>query len=134
MSRCFDEAALAARRRWSGKRPSERTGPIQAMQREDPVSKLAIINSPRQPAVETPQPFNILTELSKYRRLLTVKEVAAVLGSSECTIYRWSRRHQIPNVMICGARMYDPSALALWLEKKEPQLVIAARHFEQKAA
>jgi hypothetical protein len=29
--------------------------------------------------------------------------------------------------MINGSRMFDPSTIAMWLIKKEPQLVVAAR-------
>jgi hypothetical protein len=32
-----------------------------------------------------------------------------------------------------GPRMFDPSTLLLWLTKKEPQLLTAARYFEKKA-
>jgi len=35
--------------------------------------------------------------------------------------------------MIGGSRMFDPSTLALWLIRKEPQLAVAARQFQQAA-
>jgi predicted DNA-binding transcriptional regulator AlpA len=99
-----------------------------------PVSKLEIINFHEQLAEEFPQPFNILNELSGYHRLLSVKEVAAIFGRSESSIYRWARKRQMPSLMNCGARQFDPSTLVLWLQKKEPQLLVAARYFNQKAA
>jgi hypothetical protein len=44
-----------------------------------------------------------------------------------------AQKRLIPSFMFGGSRCFDPSELALWLIKKEPQLAVAARHF-QKAA
>ena len=77
-----------------------------------------------------PQMFNILLALESVKRLLTVREVAELLGKSQFSIYRMAQKHQIPCLMIGGTRCFDPSALALWLSKKEPSLAVAARRLK----
>ena len=47
------------------------------------------------------------------------------------TAYRMAQRHQIPSFLFGGSRCFDPSELALWLIKKEPQLAAAAHHFQK---
>ena len=74
-----------------------------------------------------PAPFNIIAALAAARGLLTVKQVAGFLDKSEITIYRMAQKRQIPNLLIGGSRLFDPSTLILWLVKKEPQLAVAAR-------
>jgi excisionase family DNA binding protein len=71
--------------------------------------------------------FNILLELESVRHEMTVREVARLLGRSECTIYRMVHRDQIPHFWIAGSLTFDPSVLAAWLSKKHPQLASAAR-------
>ncbi len=74
--------------------------------------------------------FNILLALESARGLLTVREVAGLLGKSQFSIYRMAQKRQIPCLMIGGTRSFDPSALALWLSKKEPLLATAARRLK----
>jgi excisionase family DNA binding protein len=78
-------------------------------------------------------PFNILIALQGFRGAISVDQVADLLDKSIFTIYRMARKKQIPSLMIGGSRMFDPSTLALWLIKKEPQLAVAARQFKQAA-
>jgi excisionase family DNA binding protein len=78
-------------------------------------------------------PYNILTALYSLTGLLVVEEVAEMFGKSPDTVYRMAQKRQIPSFMFGGSRCFDPSELALWLIKKEPQLAVAARYF-QKAA
>ena len=78
-------------------------------------------------------PFNILNALYALTGVLSVEEVAEMFGKSRYTIYRMAQKRQIPNFMFGGSRCFDPSELALWLIKKDPQLAVAARYF-QKAA
>ncbi|WP_348262661.1 helix-turn-helix domain-containing protein [Telmatobacter sp. DSM 110680] len=78
-------------------------------------------------------PFNILIALYSLTGLLSAEEVAEMFGKSPFTIYRMAQKREIPSFMFGGSRCFDPSELALWLIKKEPQLAVAARHF-QKAA
>ena len=64
-----------------------------------------------------PEMFNILLALESARGLLTVREVAELLGRSQFSIYRMAQKRQIPSMMIGGSRCFDPSVLALWLSK-----------------
>lgn len=79
------------------------------------------------------EPFNIINVLSAVRRLLTVDEIAELLGKSPSTIDRMVRKKQIPAVMISGSWRFDPSTIILWLIKKEPQLAVAARILRKAA-
>lgn len=74
-------------------------------------------------------PFNSLTALYSLTGLLDVEEVAELFGKSLGTVYRMAER-QIPSFMFGGSRCFDPSELALWLIKKDPQLAVAARYFQ----
>lgn len=78
-------------------------------------------------------PFNILAALYSLTGLLSVEEVAEMFGKSPCTIYRMAQKRQIPSFVFGGSRCFDPSELALWLIKKDPQLAAAARYFQQAA-
>jgi excisionase family DNA binding protein len=84
--------------------------------------------------VQEQKPFNILNALSSYQRLITVEELAELLGRSKFTIYRMARTKQIPSLPVGGSRKFDPSRIAMWLTKKDPQLAIAARWQLNKAA
>ena len=75
-------------------------------------------------------PYNILSELASIGRLLTVDEVADILGLSKYTVYRMAQKRQIPNLMLGGSRKFDPSTLIVWLTKKEPLLAVAARQLK----
>jgi excisionase family DNA binding protein len=79
------------------------------------------------------QPFNIIAKLESIDRLLTVDEVAGLLGLSKFTIYRMAQKRQIPCLMLGGTRKFDPSTLIVWLCKKEPQLAVAARQLKLTA-
>jgi excisionase family DNA binding protein len=82
------------------------------------------------PRPDAPEMFNILLALESARGLLTVREVAELLGKSPFTIYRMAEKRQIPSLMIGGSRCFDPSVLAMWLSKKEPSLATAARRLK----
>jgi excisionase family DNA binding protein len=92
-----------------------------------PVSR-AESSSDSQP--DAPAMFNILLALESARGLLTVREVAELLGRSTFSIYRLAEKRQIPSLLIGGSRLFDPSVLALWLSKKEPSLATAARRLK----
>ena len=79
---------------------------------------------------QAPEMFNILLALESARGLLTVRDVAALLGRSSWSVYRMAEQRKIPSLMIGGSRCFDPSVLALWLSKKEPTLAAAARRFK----
>ena len=82
----------------------------------------------------TPTPFNLIARLHSVSRLMTVAEVAEILGKEPCTIYRIAQKKQIPSLMIGGSRSFDPSTLIIWASKKEPQLMVAARQLNLIAA
>lgn len=92
-----------------------------------PVSSADISDDSRPNA---PEMFNILLALESARGLLTVREVAELLGKSPYSIYRLAEKRQIPSMVIGGSRCFDPSVLALWLSKKEPSLATAARRLK----
>ncbi|MGB8098196.1 MAG: helix-turn-helix domain-containing protein [Terracidiphilus sp.] len=79
---------------------------------------------------DEPEMFNILLALESARGLLSVRDVAELLGKSIFTIYRMAESRKIPSLMIGGSRCFDPSVLALWLSKKEPSLATAARRLK----
>ena len=74
-----------------------------------------------------------MTALYSLTGLLSVEEVAEIFGKSPDTVYRMAQKRQIPSFMFGGSRCFDPSELALWLIKKEPQLAVAARYFKEAA-
>jgi excisionase family DNA binding protein len=82
------------------------------------------------PQPDAPEMFNILLALESARGLLTVRDVADLLGKSPFSIYRMAQQRKIPSLMIGGSRCFDPSVLALWLSKKEPSLATAARRLK----
>jgi excisionase family DNA binding protein len=82
------------------------------------------------PQADAPEMFNILIALESARGLLSVRDVARLLGRSKFTIYRMAEQRKIPSLMIGGSRCFDPSVLALWLSKKEPTLATAARRLK----
>jgi excisionase family DNA binding protein len=72
-------------------------------------------------------PFNILGALESTRGLLNVAEVAELFRKSVSVIYRMAEHGRIPCFRIGGEWRFDPSALALWLTKKDPTLAVTAR-------
>lgn len=82
------------------------------------------------PGPAAPETFNILLALEAARGLLSVRDVAALLGRSSWSVYRMAEKRQIPSLLIGGSRVFDPSVLALWLAKKEPTLAAAARRIK----
>lgn len=78
--------------------------------------------------------FNILDRLATIDHLMTVEETSEILSKSVSTIYRMARKKQIPSMVIGGTRMFDPSTIAMWLVKKEPQLAAASRWLFKIAA
>jgi excisionase family DNA binding protein len=92
-----------------------------------PVSR-ADFSGEEQP--NAPEMFNILLALESARGLLSVRDVAELLGKSPFTVYRMAENRKIPSLMIGGSRCFDPSVLALWLSKKEPSLATAARRLK----
>jgi predicted DNA-binding transcriptional regulator AlpA len=76
--------------------------------------------------------FNIITKLNSYDRTLKVEDVVEVLGLSQTTVYRLSESGQMPSAMLGGSRVYDPSALAMWVASKEPRIAKAHRQLQKE--
>jgi excisionase family DNA binding protein len=79
---------------------------------------------------DAPEMFNILLALESARGLLSVRDMASLLGKSIFTVYRLAEQRKIPSLVIGGSRCFDPSVLALWLSKKEPSLATATRRLK----
>lgn len=73
------------------------------------------------------QPYSIIRVLESFPRLLTVDDLAAILGLSPTTIYRMAQRKQIPSLIIGGSRRFDPAAIGMHFRKKAPESAAAAR-------
>ena len=78
-------------------------------------------------------PFNILLALRAVRHLMSAEEVGEIVNKSKFTIYRMARNNQIPHMWLAGSLCFDPSALEMWLIKKQPELAVAARHLMMAA-
>lgn len=77
----------------------------------------------------TKGPFNILAALHAVPGLMTTDDVAKLLSKSNLTIRRMAASKRIPSARIGGDLRFDPSALMLWLSKKDPTLSQAAKQF-----
>lgn len=58
-------------------------------------------------------------DLENYNRLLTVKELAALLSVSDKTIYAYVSRNLIPYLKIESSVRFRPRAIAAWLQARE---------------
>lgn len=71
--------------------------------------------------------FNIIAKLNSYDRPLKVGDVVEVFGFSKTKVYRMTESKQIPSALLGGTRIYDPSALAMWVASKDPYIAKAYR-------
>ncbi len=55
-------------------------------------------------------------------KIITVREVSALLGVKEKTIYQWAEQRQIPHYKINGALRFDMDEVQSWIKsfKKDP--------------
>jgi excisionase family DNA binding protein len=74
-----------------------------------------------------PTNWSLVAAIEAHRGLMTVDEVATVLGVSVYTLYRMAQRKQIPSLVIGGSRRFDPAALAMHYRKKSPESAAAAK-------
>lgn len=72
-------------------------------------------------------PWSLIRAVESHSGLLTVRELAALIRVSECTVYRMAQRKQIPSLMIGGSRFFDPAALGLHFRRKSPESAAATR-------
>jgi excisionase family DNA binding protein len=75
--------------------------------------------------------YSFIASLEEARGLMSVEEVARILGVSRFTVYRMAQRKQLPSLLIGGQRKFDPAALALHYRKKSPESAEAARYVTQ---
>jgi hypothetical protein len=71
--------------------------------------------------------FNIIEKLNSYDRPLKVEDVIDIFGFSKTKVYRMSESKQIPSALLGGTWVYDPSALAMWVASKDPDIAKAYR-------
>ncbi len=69
--------------------------------------------------------FNIIAKLNTYDRPLKVEDVVEVFDFSKSKVYRMSESKQIPSALLGGTWVYDPSALAMWVASKDPNIAKA---------
>ena len=79
-------------------------------------------------------PFDLLGELDRCSRLMTVDEIARLFRISKFTVYRMVRLRQIPSFVVGGSRRFDPKSISYWLRKKDPTLAATARQAFDKRA
>jgi hypothetical protein len=79
-----------------------------------PVSGIALYMA----NVTKPAPRSIADTIELFGRMLTVKELASLLGESPKTLYARVRRGGQPAVLIGGAVKFDPYVTAEWLRSQ----------------
>jgi len=61
----------------------------------------------------------ILEKLARWpTRYMTIREVAAILGHHEQTLYKAARCGRFPVVRTFGSVRVDPASLVAWLQKR----------------
>jgi excisionase family DNA binding protein len=88
-------------------------------------------NIEKQPA---PRTWSLISALDSFYGLMTVDDVAEVLGISKFTVYRMAQKKQLPSLVIGGSRKFDPAALAMHFRKRSPESAAAARYVKESAA
>lgn len=67
---------------------------------------------PKKPSSPQPQPEPVVLE-----KLLTVKDIAALLQLSQVKVYRMINANTLPSVKIDGARRFKPAEVYAWIER-----------------
>jgi excisionase family DNA binding protein len=62
-----------------------------------------------------PEGLSFADRIGKMKKLLTVREVAELLGENKFTIYRRCERGDMPHIKIRSSTKFDPAQLAKWL-------------------
>jgi excisionase family DNA binding protein len=68
--------------------------------------------------------FSIIAQIKRFRKPMSVSELAPILGVSEDVLYRMVRDAKIPQLIIPGRRVtrFDPASIVYWLCKHNPLL------------
>ena len=56
------------------------------------------------------------------KKLLSVAEVAAMLGVCRTTVYKYIYSEGLPSMLLCGVRRIHPDSLEKWLAEQEHQM------------
>ena len=66
--------------------------------------------------------FDLLTVLESKTNLLTIPDVAKILGISQSSVHRLIAKRQIPSFLLGGMRRFDPAQLHRWIIKKNKDI------------
>jgi excisionase family DNA binding protein len=68
--------------------------------------------------------FSIVAQIKRFRKPMSVSELAPILGVSEDVLYRMVRDGDIPQLIVPGRRVtrFDPATIVFWLSKHNPIL------------
>lgn len=60
----------------------------------------------------------LVERLEARNGLMSVNELAELIGTHTQTIYKWTRQHKLPCIRVGGRLKYDPVATAGWLRAR----------------
>jgi excisionase family DNA binding protein len=82
------------------------------------------VGSSREEFVTDDGIFSITAQIKRFRRPMSVSELAPILGVSDDVLYRMVRDAKIPQLIIPGRRVtrFDPATIVFWLIKHNPVL------------
>lgn len=99
---------------------SSRPGPAAAA----PATSSTRRGSRELPVFEADEVFSIIAAIKRFRRTMSVAELAPLLDVSEDVLYRMVRQGHIPQLIVPGRRVtrFDPATIVFWLSKHNPIL------------
>ena len=89
-----------------------------------PATVLTRRGSSREEFVTGDDVFSITAQIKRFRRPMSVSELAPILGVSDDVLYRMVRQGDIPQLIVPGRRVtrFDPASIVFWLTKHNPIL------------
>ena len=63
------------------------------------------------------EPLSVIESLRRRKTMLSVPDLAELLGMGRRTIYTAVKSGRIPSVRVCGTVRLDPIRIAAWLER-----------------
>ena len=66
-------------------------------------------------ALAHPEVLSVTDRLAQKKSLLSVQEVAELLGENQFTIYRRCKRGLMPHIRLGSSTKFDPAQVAKWL-------------------
>ena len=76
--------------------------------------------------------FDFLAALDESDSMLSVRQVAKMLGFHPNTVHKMVSKREIPSVLISGSRLFDPMVLYWWYAKKHPEAMKARISLSKK--